>query len=516
MQDTAHAQQGGTTAKKDHDAHMLFARANALRMSGKLDEAEPILDAILGKFPEYVAALVSLGQIQVARNQYGRALPLFIKAVMLCPHDWMTLANLGHLYNLMGATEVAARTLDWADAIGPDDAEIQFARAMVYSEQREYRAAIDLLRKVRKAAPDHLGAAFCLGNCCAAVGLVSEAADAFTAATESPEFGNFVIYALSQLPPAVVNVDVLAMADRIGNDLSTQLDERSRTRLQFARAAAMHGRKSYDDAWRVLLDANAAAAAQQSDLYRRRHDEQKRYLTMASTGSDRPPGGSLSDRQGDPVSLFVLGPSCSGKTTLERFFDGVPGVKLGYENYLVDYSAQQVCRIAGLLSVRRLADLPSHLDDRFREFYSPALRRKCNGAGVFTNTMPDNIVNVGRIHSLVPGARFVFISRDSLDVAFRIFLSHYEPLSNSYAYDLQSIRDHLAWYAAMAETWSVRFPETCLNLSYEEIVVDPRNAVARVSELCGMTVATPATLDIGDDRGCAAPYADRMRPVFEA
>ena len=513
MQEPTDRQPAQTTPGNGANAHNQRARAAALYKSGRLDDAEKILEPLIREFPEYVGALVTLGLIQMERKQYLRALPCFSRAVMLCPHDWRILINLVHLYTVMDATEMASQAVDQAIAIEPDEPEVLFARGMVYANQCEHARAIEAFRSVLKGAPNHLGAWYELGCNYLKVGRLSEAADAFARAVASPEGGVLALYLLSQLPASVVNIDTLSLADEFATKWSDRVNEDVQIRLQFARAGALHQKELYDEAWRVLSDANAVVARKRRDAYFRVNEGQKRLLALATGSPNQARAESGFDGSSNVTSLFILGPSRSGKTTLERLISCLPGVKSGFENDLVMYAVRQVCQISGLLGAKHLVDMPSDLDDRFREFYARSLRRKCDNASIFTNTVPGNIGAVGRLYALLPGARFIFIDRDVFDTAFRMYQKYYVS-SNIYSYDLQWIHDHLTWYAAMIDTWSARFPDACLRLSYEEMTQKPGETLSRIAGFCGIANVDISTVEIGDDRGCAAPYAEWMLPVF--
>ena len=60
-----------------------------------------------------------------------------------------------------------------------------------------------------------------------------------------------------------------------------------------------------------------------------------------------------------PLSLFIIGPSRSGKTTVERLLGQVEGIKCGYESRLAERTARRTSQLSGLLTIRNPADLPT-------------------------------------------------------------------------------------------------------------------------------------------------------------
>jgi hypothetical protein len=101
--------------------------------------------------------------------------------------------------------------------------------------------------------------------------------------------------------------------------------------------------------------------------------------------------------------------------------------------------------------------------------------------------------------------RFVFVKRDADDLAFRIFGRIYES-GHPYAYDLGSIRDHIAWYERTGSLLAEKLPAISLVVRYEDLVADPRAELARVARLCGMALPKGPLPPVDDDRGAATPY----------
>ena len=67
-----------------------------------------------------------------------------------------------------------------------------------------------------------------------------------------------------------------------------------------------------------------------------------------------------------PLSLFIIGPSRSGKTTVERLLGQVEGIKCGYESRLAERTARRTSQLSGLLTISTPPDLPTRAACRFR------------------------------------------------------------------------------------------------------------------------------------------------------
>jgi hypothetical protein len=82
---------------------------------------------------------------------------------------------------------------------------------------------------------------------------------------------------------------------------------------------------------------------------------------------------------------------------------------------------------------------------------------------------------------------------------------------NAYAYDLETIIDHLEWFDGMIEALAGKIGDRARCVTYEEIVADPAETRRRVAGLCGIEARARKVPDLGDDRSCGEPY----RKVFE-
>ena len=106
-------------------------------------------------------------------------------------------------------------------------------------------------------------------------------------------------------------------------------------------------------------------------------------------------------------------------------------------------------------------------------------------------------------------ARFIFVKRDPDDIELRIYMKKYHR-GNAYAYDIGNIREHVAWYNQMVDVVAERVPHISMVIQYENMIADPAAALRPVAELCGLAPPDGPLPQLGDDRGCAAPYREFM------
>ena len=491
------------TAKAPRDQ---LEEADRLRQLGRLDRAEAICSKLVRHYPDYVAALHTLGLVYLDKRNFGRALDCLVRAAMLDPNNWMTLTALSLAYLRLGANEMAAQTLDRALAIRPQDASIFASLGEIHGKEGEYEAAQQAYQQALTLDRDLESAAIGLASCLLARGQSAEAGTVLEEAFKHGHRSVNLLHAMTTLPPNTVGIDVLGELDKLAASQSGA-DAESKNTLAFARGAALDRAGRHAEAWQTLVAANRPLAAEhraalEADIVRR-----EKALAWISSPQAKAIEPRASDKE--PVSLFILGASRSGKTSLERLVASLEGVKPGCEVPIVEKAVRRTFQAAAIPATIYLEDLPPTLLPTFRENYLEDLVRRAGSARVFTNTLPGRIHDAGLLAMTVPNVRFLLVKRNSDDAAWRIYMTKYL-FWNSYAYDLKAIRDYLNWYNTMIDLTVAKLPKVAQVVTYEAMVDDPATVLRQAADLCGLNFKDNPVPAAGNDRGCAAPYRELM------
>ncbi len=485
----------------------LLEEAELLRQQGKLDRAESACYSLVRRHPGYVAALHTLGLVYLDKGNFERALDCLVRASMRDPTNWMTLTALSLAYLRLGASEMASQTLHKALEIRPQDASIFSSLGEIYREEREYELAENAYRQALTFEPTMetpvAGLALCLSN----LGRTAEAAKVLGEAYGRGVRSLRLLHVMTTLPRGAIPVDILKALDPFAIDLNASSAALKNTFL-FVKAAAFDAAENHKEAWDTLVAANRPLAKEHYAQLKADIAARGKSLARlrAVAGAARPLVSG--DR---PVSLFILGPSRSGKTTLERLVGSLDQVKIGCEAPVVEKAVNRSFQTAALPTGSHLDDLPEELLSLFRQTYLEDVARRAGSARVFTNTRPGHIHYAARLASVIPNARFLLVKRDADDVAWRIYLTKYLS-GNPYAYDLDTIIDYLNWYNEMIDLTAKKLPEITRIVRYEAIVDDPAASLHDVAELCGLDFNREPLPPIPNDRGCATPYRAVLNP----
>jgi tetratricopeptide (TPR) repeat protein len=480
--------------------------ADRLRQQGKLDRAEAMCYPLVRRYPNYYAALHTLGLVYLDKRNYERALDCLVRAAMLDPNNWMTLTALSLNYLRLGANEMAAQTLERASAIRPMDASIFASLGEIYRDEREYEAAQQAYRQALALDPDLGSAAIGLALCLSALGQSSEAANVLKRVFASGQRSLNLLHVMTTLPLNLAGIDVLGALDSLAST-RTEPDAEFKNTLAFARAAALDGAGRHAETWQTLVAANRPLAAEyQADL---KADIARRERALGWIRSASPKAILPSGSGEQPISLFILGPSRSGKTSLERLITALDRVKIGCEVPIVENAVRRTFQAAAIPTTGYLEELPPALLQSFCENYLMDLTRRAGPAKIFTSTLPGRIYDAGILAMAIPNVRLLLVKRNLDDVAWRIYMSKYVR-GNSYAYDLKSIHDYLNWYNLMIDLTVEKFPQIARVVTYDTMIDDPAATLREAAGLCSLQVNDTPLPTLDNDRGCAAAYRQLM------
>ena len=489
------------------DAHGRLEQAEQLRLERQLDRAQAICDQLVREHPDYMAALHTLGLVHLDKGDYQRSLDCLVRAAMHDPENWGTLTALSAAYVQLGAHEMAAQTLERARAIRPEDVSVLLTLGEIYTEEREYELARDSFRQALTLEPALAPAAVRLAIACSYLGQFAEAAQVLEGMIARGQRSLDVLVVLAGLPATVVSVDLASELEKVADDREGYDEGEFESFAAFVRAAALDRAGRPVEAWEHLVPANRAMFGAMRQQLGELAEQERASLARLR---ERPAGAAVgAGPEGSPISLFILGPSRSGKTTMEHLVSALEGVKRGYENPSVDNAVRRAFQ-AGALLVGGFASLPPRLHPVCRDFYRKEIARRAGTARVFTNTGPGRIHDAALTAAVFPDTRFILLKRNFDDNVLRIFMRRYSR-GNVYAYDLQAARDHVAWYHQMTDLLAQKLPARLVRvIRYEDMIADPAAALRAAADLCGLPMPRGPLPPLGDDRGCAGPYQALM------
>jgi tetratricopeptide (TPR) repeat protein len=487
-------------------------QAEQLRQRARFDEAQSICESLLQRHPDYAGALHTLGLIAGDREDHQQALNYLVRAAMLNPRNWMTLTALSGVYLRLGAVEMAKQTIGQARLIEPKQGSVLLLQGDIFREDREYEFARDAYRQALAIDPSLVAAAIGQGWCLADLGEYRQAAEVFEAIIQRGIPLVEPLRALASFPAGAVRIDLLRQLDKVHRqqDESTAQFERA---IAFIRATGLDRAGHHALAWEQAVQANRSVfVSMQADL---EWLAERRRASLATLHQHRRRSEfSGSGDGGQPISLFILGPSRAGKTTMEKLVSKLPGVKCGYENPIVENAVRRTFQVSALPPDTVLSLLPAPAYSLCRTLYREELARRLAGEIVFTNTNSGCLFEAVHIASVFENVRFIFMKRNIQDTLFQIFMREYQG-GNPYGYDLKAAREHILWHHQIIDLMAEKFPDIVRVIHYEDMIADPTACLRTAAELCGLSIPNGLLPAVAGDPDCSALYRQLMMMELE-
>lgn len=465
-----------TNRSSELNARTGIAEAEQLRLAGELDRAKHIAIDVLRQFPSYYAAHHTLGLINADLKLSDDAILSLSKANALLPNQPITLVALSTVYSQLGAVASARMFTELALKQDPSQAATHLMLGTILKDERDYAKAQAALQTCLRIDPGWQAPKLQLAIVMTHIGQLEQSRDLILDVLDGdPTSGNAAALLLS-LPKGLVPLDILQKISDTGFRFDNEAEFPERR--HFFTANLMKRLGQHDDAWAAYQKANKTVFTQSATQLNMQQNWQNQSLAHAKKYSDHRP---LDDAE-SPISLFILGPSRSGKTSLEAFIGKSEQVQLGYENPSFKTALHETFSAAGFVSSYQLDLLPEPLHADFRRRYMQHVKARLDGKQIFTDTSPLNIHNALAISRIIPNSRFVFIKRDPIETAIRIFQTNYNS-GNLYAYSEKSALKHVKWYYEMIQSCAKILGSHATVVHHEAFCADPGAYVKQINTL---------------------------------
>lgn len=467
-----------SAAQQPNDPQVHFHLGKALRHGGRLGEAATAYRQAAALKPDFAEAFVNLANVLGALNQPRGAEQAYRRTLDLRPTSAIAQNGLGALLLETGRLAEACEAFDHALGLKTDFPE----------------------------AHNNLGLAF------TELGRKQEAEAAFRKALElRPHYAKAHLN-LAQIIRFTPNSGDLAALQALAASPSLQPEQK--TLLDFALGKALDDIGAYDEAISHFRRANKAMAERVAfDLApQRARVERIRAAYAAAPAIAAPPATA------EPVPVFVIGMSRSGKSLVERLLQGHPGVTAAGERSL--WATEIDSRLESLGARRRFPEVAGSLTaERKATLEQAYFNDVANAAqGLVVNTWPGYFDYVGLIFEVFPGARVIHCRRDARDNCLFMYFRHYAS-GNHYSYDLRQLGAYYRLYDELAAFWHELYGKRILTVAYEDMVREPGATVAKLFDFCGLDPgaakleASFTSGEIGHSRHYRAPLSSLVETL---
>ncbi len=505
-----------------------FQAAVAHHQAGRLDRAELLYKKVLRKAPTMPDALHLLGLIALSHGRAARAVELIQKALKHYSADIAEVhMNLGNAYLAAERRADAEASYRRAIALDPRLAaahcnlgKILIDRGEFVAALAECRSALTLDKTLAEAYVNAAAALRALGglteaeselsracavalapgaaSCWLALGLAERMLGRFDAAerciTRAVEIDPEMTEARSHLAfigrHRADSDEAARLAATLARD-STPVSER--IVAGFALGKMMDDADRFDEAFTLFAEANHLFRSVRAEVGER-FDAAEFIEAIDRLIEQSPPellAGLPRWRNPSELPVFVVGMPRSGTTLIEQIAASHSQVFGAGE--ISDLNAISLQLAAKNRDVPQLQDWDADYSRSLADFYVDRLHKLGGDARRVINKTPDNIMLLGLVALLFPGARVVFASRDARDTCLSNFFQRFAH-GNLFSYDLADCGARAKGVTRLAQHWLRVLPLRMLTVDYEALVGDLEGESRRLIDFLGLDWE-PACLD---------------------
>ena len=434
--------------------------------SGRLSIVLTLATALTNQFPASFVIWNILGAAAAQIGNLDQAILAFQKVILLKPNYADAYNNLGNVLKDQAKYDFATEAYDKALSLHPNFAEALNNKGLVLQNQGKLREAIEAYNKALLLKSDYPNAYNNKGLALVEQGDMDEGIQAYTKAlslnpTLKNAASNFV-----NLPVGSLSKKNIRLCETFNSTLAKSLTDPSDIFFQ----AKLHKHKGeLDQAFSKFCRANEIRLAQISPQFREL--EQRSISRIEDIKKWIPRKKPL--LESSITKIFLLGPSRSGKSTLESLLVRSPQVWPLYE----------AIKMERILTTDKLK-----FADIFFQDEKSLVNNECE---VVTSTAPGTIFYSDRLMDILDNVYFIIMERDKRDVSAEIFTKEYNH-ENSYTCDPIELEKYLLLYYEVCQILRIKVPERCITITFQELTESPESVIERIGHLLSKTFKVEA------------------------
>lgn len=258
-----------------------------------------------------------------------------------------------------------------------------------------------------------------------------------------------------------------------------QLGATDATELGFALGNALDAVGDYDAAFMAFVAANSAAKALIRPGLRYQPEVQDQLVDDLIRTFNR--NGRHAESVGGKPPVFICGMFRSGSTLCERLLARHSRVTAGGE--LEAIPAMVAEQLQPYPSV--MPTLSDAVLQRLRADYLRDVATRFPAADAVTDKRCDNVLHIGLIKTLFPGAKIVHTRRNAIDTILSVFFLHFDD-GIAYGFSLDDAVHYYKSYRRLMDHWRTLYDDDILDFDYDAVVRNPEPSMQPLLDFCGL------------------------------
>ena len=502
------------TLKDLRNAKVSLDEVIKLGKTGQSQKALSKCAALVKNFPRYFSAVYTLGQLYEETGNFALARQNYSEAALIYPTSWRAHMGLASIYFKLEAFAAAKQRALTALALSPNNIDVVTVLVRASYMNNEFADAESYALQMHRLDPKSIEGQNLLFRSAVHLGKLEDYADQINATLVSEGATPWIINICSQLPTNMLT----DAAKKILHKTTTQiinpdLSIDDQIRWEFSQVSVLEGMGKFKDAWGAAKKANNLVLKSRDLSPRSEIEKVDTAINNASKISEETLK-KAAENEDEPVPLFILGPTRSGKTTLEKIIARHPKTIMGSENALLNEATLACFNEFGAFPTPKIEHIPVQAWRGFTRIYNDLVRLRHQNSDVFTSTSPGYLTKLPYIYRLLSNSKFVFVKRDRYDQISRIYFKHYRE-GNHISYDIRTIVEYLSKTELLMDTLAERLPNAVKVVNYEDCVSSPEKLYAEIMRFCGIK---PGPVNIGElpsGIGCGEPYREEIDKVLK-
>jgi hypothetical protein len=181
----------------------------------------------------------------------------------------------------------------------------------------------------------------------------------------------------------------------------------------------------------------------------------------------------------------VLGPSRSGKSTLERLLSADKSFKRGFEGKAAGPARRYLEKIP-VSDGDPLSSSANVQQQVFAALFPLRPKEMLEGEHeVVTITNPFLLAAAPLIFNLYPKSHFIFLQREFIDNAAELYATDYAS-ECAFSYSPRAALDYVELYQQASDMFASKMGDKAVRISYEDMIVSPASVLTSIYAMLGM------------------------------